>query len=227
MKNKYSKIILLMLICNTGILCNAQNGYIVTNSNNIIKGEIIWRYKTLLVPTYVALRNEQNKKERIEASDIKYVRIKEKKKIDSTTYMPVEAIGKSILKKIIPIYFIWKVLAAKDSLSICVMNYSGSDEGVMTGNPEDDEYESIAIFFGKAQAATIYNGLQLTNKDKSYIGQQVLQFIYSRYNLILMPKELSNYFVDKNDFEHQKKLFDFILGLETDFENNAKKNTVK
>ncbi len=98
--------------------------------------------------------------------------------------------------------------------NLSVLNDTNSDIGTYKAA---DYLEDINIYSYKDQkSTTMYSGdLHASFSIKEKI---VLQFINTRYNLNLSIKNLLTYIDRKKDFEHQSKLFDFILNKEMELE---------
>jgi hypothetical protein len=252
MKNKYFKIIPLLLICITSIFCNAQKeGCVVTNTNDTLKIASInhmpsfYNYSFLGNPDtmYEVVTHLKPKgKMKIKVSDIRYLKIIDLKNKDTSIYIPIKdsarlyTYGHDISKvdkmkkrkryikaTTFTFYRFQKVLVAKGNLSIYVKNYAVE---VYTGN----DVIGANDFDDYMDVAIFSNNKQVvtiydndSQNDKLNIAKAVLQFVNTRYKLNLTHDELVNkYFAQGVAFDKQKKLFNFIIDKEAELEKQEK-----
>jgi hypothetical protein len=225
----YFIIILLLCICVTGISCSFQEGYVVTNNNDTIKGNF---NLAIQQPSTFTIYNTEKGKTHFNINYIKYINIIDNKKRNTTTYIFNNGF--------------WQQLAAKGDLGIYKIEYE-TDAGYsdIDGNEVYTDYEDIALFSGNIQKAAIYGNYvpdDYLNKkiatQSIYSGtlfkfikvpilsgftEGLFQFINTRYDLDLTPEEFFTYIDQTKAADRQTKLFNFILDLESDLENNTKK----
>jgi hypothetical protein len=221
MYSKYHiSTILLFLICLISISCNPREiGYVLTNNNDTITS-VFAMYRGVpyvyensdnsgpVSPTTFIVKNK-NKKDTIKVCDIKSINFVDKR-------------NKSISIYIFNTFF-WKLLTTKNTFGIYVRYYDNSTgymsylgNVVVQGYADENDIE-IAIFFGKEQKAVIYSGTEI--KTLSGQAKRILNAINTRYNLNLTQDEFFKKYIDKTkDFEHQTKLFEFILDKEAELE---------
>ena len=208
---KYYFSIIFLLICIMSVSCSAQkNGYIVTNTNDTIKGNFKLTISSALSPDSTPMTvftvYSENTKTNIKLSNISKINVVKRKKVTATY--------------IISDNDFWQLLVAKGNIGIYKRNYNVSECGYVNSPSSDiyygdtlcykHKYEDISIFLKNEQIEQIYNNAR---NDYSYIKSETLRFINTRYKIRLTKWK---------DIKSQNKLFDFILDKEVELEQQGK-----